>query len=92
MLFLLTSCANKNQPLDDITKFVENLSLCIDHDVCEDGMSKELIRSNRAQITTEAKRLELFALREGFSQAQIDAARDIGINNAKEIAQSKLSD
>jgi hypothetical protein len=32
------------------------------------------------------ERLELLALKEGFTKAQINAATSIGINNAKDIA------
>ncbi len=37
-LLLLTACSNKNQPLDDITKFQEKLWLCGRFAICDNEM------------------------------------------------------
>lgn len=86
LLFLLGSCANKNEPLDNITEYVEKVSLCANHGICEDGKTKESIQEQRKEVFSEMERLELLALKEGFTKAQINAATSIGINNAKDIA------
>ena len=91
-LLLLTACSNKNQPLDDITLFQEKLNLCIGYEICKDGMTKESIIGGRKEIKSEYDRLELIALRDGFTMEQIDAAIKIGESNAKEIAKLKKSE
>ncbi len=89
LLFMMGSCANKNEPLDNITEYVENISLCANHGICEEGKTKESIRAQGKEVFSEMERLELLALKEGFTKEQISAASSIGINNAKEIARKQ---
>lgn len=89
---LLTACSNKNQALDDITKFQEKMTLCGRLAICEDGMSQESMQGNMKAILSEFDRLELLALKEGFTEEQILAARKIGSRNAKSIAESKKAE
>ncbi len=87
-LLLLTACSNKNQPLDDITKFQEKLWLCGRFAICDNEMSQESVHKNIGEIDSELERLELLALKEGFTEEQILAARKIGNRNAENIAAS----
>ncbi len=87
-LLLLTACANKNQPLDDITKFKEKVILCAQFGICKDGVTQESLNRNTNEIRSEFKRLELLAFKEGFTEDQIIAAELLGYRNASSIAKS----
>ena len=80
-LLLLAACSNKSQPLDDITLFQEKITLCGWLTICNDEISLESIQDGEAEIVSEFDRLELMALKHGFTETHILSARKIASRN-----------